>query len=400
MTLPEQLAANEDFRAHCGEHPLSWLKKAYDAYSPGTVQRARTLVLNESAKLFAVDKGEPDPVNEDILADVGKPLPIDDYTPEEWEAFTGKGDAKQDPLADEEEQEAAMDAALDMLEAESGVALSAPVKWEQSEQGLLFDKTELPDMGREEAEHAVKAIRGNEMRLQMQLMEFHERKGWKALGYETWEECLSKEFGIQSRQHFEYLETCGRVYMNLLESGQFEVEELRKVHNSHLHAMRKLEAPEKQAEALTLSLARAETKEYRGKAQLHRGRLTESIVSQVVEEMLRPTNTEDAEKRLNRARKPTEAANPAGVQTSLDALLDDGEAPQGAEAVATCSTVGVNFTQAEEKNTSLPEPPQRDATELTFLRVESDEVAHTLYLVDDWGENYTLLLSNAYWTRK
>jgi hypothetical protein len=52
----------------------------------------------------------------------------------------------------------------------------------------------------EEARRRVTVINSGINNLRAQIMDFHDREGWKALGYENWVECVKKEFSIgQSR---------------------------------------------------------------------------------------------------------------------------------------------------------------------------------------------------------
>lgn len=50
-------------------------------------------------------------------------------------------------------------------------------------------------MTSEEARAAVDAIKSHVQKARALLLDLHEREGWKALGYESWEKCVSSEFG-------------------------------------------------------------------------------------------------------------------------------------------------------------------------------------------------------------
>lgn len=43
------------------------------------------------------------------------------------------------------------------------------------------------------------------------LIELHDREGWKARGYDTWEECVAKEFPDWCKRHADRLRLAGRV---------------------------------------------------------------------------------------------------------------------------------------------------------------------------------------------
>src|SRR5690242_498375 len=77
----------------------------------------------------------------------------------------------------------------------------------------------LPDMTREEAQHALSQLRGTEERQKEILLELFERKGYKALSYQTWEEFAEIELGL-SRQHFYKLLSAARV-QRVLTSQEF-----------------------------------------------------------------------------------------------------------------------------------------------------------------------------------
>lgn len=50
-------------------------------------------------------------------------------------------------------------------------------------------------MTSEEARAAVDAIKSHVQQARALLLDLHEREGWRALGYSSWEECVSDEFG-------------------------------------------------------------------------------------------------------------------------------------------------------------------------------------------------------------
>ncbi len=51
-------------------------------------------------------------------------------------------------------------------------------------------------MTAEEARKRVNAINSGMNNLRAQIVDFHDRKGWAALGYENWADCVQKEFSI------------------------------------------------------------------------------------------------------------------------------------------------------------------------------------------------------------
>lgn len=230
------------------------------------------------------------------------------------------------------------------------------------------------DMSEIEARHVVSAIRGSEMRLQSLLMDLHDRKGWKALRYHSWEDCLASEFDISSKTHYYYLQKIGAVYQTLLGSGMFEQDDLRKVKNSHLATLATL-PPERQAEGLVLSLARAESKEYGGMAALTlTGKLTDKIVREIVEEMKRPTNTQIAEKRATT--KPVEASNTLrDAQSSAATPVAPAQPVQAAAAPKPAATVPIPETPKEK----APEPTP-DSYELAIAQITFDHTRQEFLL--------------------
>jgi len=57
-------------------------------------------------------------------------------------------------------------------------------------------------MTAEEARKRVDTINSQMNNIRALLLDFHEREGWKALGYESWTECVEKEFEQGRRQIF------------------------------------------------------------------------------------------------------------------------------------------------------------------------------------------------------
>lgn len=57
-------------------------------------------------------------------------------------------------------------------------------------------------MTSEEARKRVTAINAGMNNLRAQIIDFHDREGWKALGYDSWTACVESEFEVGRRQIF------------------------------------------------------------------------------------------------------------------------------------------------------------------------------------------------------
>ena len=68
---------------------------------------------------------------------------------------------------------------------------------------VLQGDTYIEMMSREEAESKISIIRISVMSMRMQLLDFDQRLGWKALGYESMKDCLIARFGktFQTASH-------------------------------------------------------------------------------------------------------------------------------------------------------------------------------------------------------
>ena len=110
----------------------------------------------------------------------------------------------------------------------------------------LIDITPMSAM---EARECVNAIKGNLESLRLMLLELHQRRGWEALGYSSWEDCAKAEFG-KSRSYVFQLVAAAEVEDNLaLIKEKSTIVDLNNIPVSHLTALAKL-PPEQQAEGL------------------------------------------------------------------------------------------------------------------------------------------------------
>lgn len=115
----------------------------------------------------------------------------------------------------------------------SGSTPGLPIPVEVARQG---------PMSREEATTACRSIRSHLESAGAQLLELHDREGWKALGYASWRECAVAEFGKSQSRVYELL-AAARVVREFS-----EISEKPPTTDSHLRALAK--APEgRRAEA-------------------------------------------------------------------------------------------------------------------------------------------------------
>ena len=64
-----------------------------------------------------------------------------------------------------------------------------------NEPSPAYERPPAPMMTAEEARRRVTAINSQLNNVRALLLDFHDREGWKALGYESWVECVKEEFG-------------------------------------------------------------------------------------------------------------------------------------------------------------------------------------------------------------
>jgi len=112
-------------------------------------------------------------------------------------------------------------------------------------------------MSAQEARECIDAIIGNSESLPLMLLELHRRQGWAALGYSSWEDCTTAEFG-KSRSYVFRLLAAAQVEENLVEST---IVDLKAIPVSQLTELAKL-SPVEQAEGLLRAeqIAQAEGK--------------------------------------------------------------------------------------------------------------------------------------------
>ena len=103
-------------------------------------------------------------------------------------------------------------------------------------------------MSAQEARECIAAIKGNLESLRLMLLELLRRRGWKVLGYASWEDCARAEFG-KSRSYVFQLVAAAEVEENLTSQVESTIVDWRNLPVSHLSALAKL-PPEKQAEGL------------------------------------------------------------------------------------------------------------------------------------------------------
>lgn len=100
-----------------------------------------------------------------------------------------------------------------------------------------------------EARECINAIKGNLESLRLMLLELHRRRGWEALGHNSWEDCAKAEFG-KSRSYVFQLVAAAEVEDNLAPIREKStIVDLNNIPVSHLTTLAKL-PPEQQAEGL------------------------------------------------------------------------------------------------------------------------------------------------------
>lgn len=75
-----------------------------------------------------------------------------------------------------------------------------------------------------EARDAVERVRKGLEDARLAVLELHDRRGWKALGYPSWSECLDKEFGLK-RTYVHYLLEAARIEGELFTTVNVQIPE-------------------------------------------------------------------------------------------------------------------------------------------------------------------------------
>ena len=76
----------------------------------------------------------------------------------------------------------------------------------------------------EEARKRVNTINASMNNIRVLLLDFHDREGWKALGYESWTDCVEKEFEQGRRQIFRQFQAA-QIEQNINDSAKTECQD-------------------------------------------------------------------------------------------------------------------------------------------------------------------------------
>lgn len=144
-------------------------------------------------------------------------------------------------------------------------------------------------MSAQEARECITAIKGNLESLRLMLLELHSRRGWEALGYNSWEDCAMIEFG-KSRSYVFQLLTAAQVEVNLTSNAKSTIVDLEDIPVSQLTALAKL-PPEQQAEGLLLAeeIAQAAGKK---RNAIHVAQAVKEIKPSIKQALAKPPKTE------------------------------------------------------------------------------------------------------------
>lgn len=112
-------------------------------------------------------------------------------------------------------------------------------------------------MSAQEARECIAVIKGNLESLYLMLLDLHRRRGWEALGYASWEDCATEEFG-RSRAYVFRLLAAAQVQENLVSAAESTTVDLKDIPVSQLTELAKLPPPQ-QAEGLALADQIAQT---------------------------------------------------------------------------------------------------------------------------------------------
>lgn len=157
------------------------------------------------------------------------------------------------------------------------------------------DDTVLP-MSYTEAIEELRLVHKEKASIKSRLLNLHDRKGWKALGYGSWVAFVRKEFDEDDRTitnwliHARVVKDLTRYQQN--ESGNnFPNEKETRgfsapVSQAQALVLNKLATPELRRQALKQVKQEAITKTYKGRASQHNGKVTTTLIQEVVQKML------------------------------------------------------------------------------------------------------------------
>ncbi len=98
----------------------------------------------------------------------------------------------------------------------------------------------LPEMTAPEARDCIKSIKSNLINTRSLVLDLYDRKGWKALGYENWRECVTKEFNQSEAYLYRQLEAA-QAEKNISPIGEKAIP--KQIPESHLRPLPHLPPP-------------------------------------------------------------------------------------------------------------------------------------------------------------
>jgi hypothetical protein len=131
-----------------------------------------------------------------------------------------------------------------------------------------------------EARECADKINANMNNVRGLVLELYERKGWAALGYGTWRECVTAEFK-QGQAYLYYQLEAAQIEQNL---GKSTLVDSEQIPETHLRPLSKLE-PAQQREAWQKAIDIAPE-----------GKVTAAIVNKIVKDIISPPTQKTKEK--------------------------------------------------------------------------------------------------------
>lgn len=116
-----------------------------------------------------------------------------------------------------------------------------------ADKGLAVDLNNAEPMTEQEAQSILGQIRAGSLFIRAKLLEIHRRKGWMALGYESWREFAEIEFNRDGDSLYIMVEAA-EVEANLIAAG-IEAPKILGAYNSHLKIIRQIDGIDLQVEA-------------------------------------------------------------------------------------------------------------------------------------------------------
>lgn len=182
----------------------------------------------------------------------------------------------------------------------------------------MNDQITEPTMTEPEARECIQQVHDNLMDTRELLLDLHDRSGWKVLGYDSWEKCVTSEFK-DKRTYLFYQLAAAKVERNLVQSTI--VDKIGTLPETHLRPLAKLD-PDQQREVYRQAVETAPE----GKVTAKHIEETVKEINGGVAERLKAATGDDSPIRVsdvNNQYNPTAGSNPAPTKPEPTIIAPD-----------------------------------------------------------------------------